>query len=49
MQALLLGLIAVNETVGPILFRRALDKSGALDATEPEVPAAAEPSPPARA
>lgn len=48
MQALLLGLIAVNETVGPILFRRALDKSGALDPAEPEVPAPAEPAPPAR-
>lgn len=27
-RTLLLGLIAVNETVGPILFRRALDASG---------------------
>lgn len=28
LQGLLLALIAVNETVGPILFRRALDRSG---------------------
>lgn len=28
MRALLLSLIAVNETVGPVLFRRALDASG---------------------
>lgn len=28
LRALLLGLIAVNETVGPVLFRRALDASG---------------------
>jgi Kef-type K+ transport system membrane component KefB len=48
MQALLLGLIAVNETTGPILFRRALDASGALDPKEPHVPAAAEPAPPAK-
>lgn len=30
MRALLLGLIAVNETVGPVLFRRALDESGEI-------------------
>jgi Kef-type K+ transport system membrane component KefB len=28
LQGLLLALIAVNETVGPILFRQALDRSG---------------------
>lgn len=41
MQALLLGLIAVNETVGPILFRRALDASEGGDAAEPEAGVAA--------
>lgn len=35
MRALLLGLIAVNETIGPILFRRALDASGEVEAAEP--------------
>lgn len=35
MRALLLGLIAVNETIGPILFRRALDVSGEVEAAEP--------------
>lgn len=35
LQALLLGLIAVNETVGPILFRRALDASGEAHSVEP--------------
>jgi Kef-type K+ transport system membrane component KefB len=34
LAGMLLALIAVNETVGPILFRRALDKSGEM-ADEP--------------
>ncbi|HUH12144.1 MAG TPA: cation:proton antiporter [Longimicrobiales bacterium] len=42
LQGLLLALIAVNETVGPILFRRALGKAG-------EVPAAGEGAAEARA
>lgn len=37
LRGLLLALIAVNETIGPILFRRALDRSG--DAESPVVPA----------
>lgn len=36
LRSLLLGLIAVNETVGPILFRRALDASGELATARPE-------------
>lgn len=32
LRSLLLALIAVNQTVGPILFRRALDRSGELPA-----------------
>lgn len=42
MRALLLSLIAVNETVGPILFRRALDAAGETrgGAELPEEPAA---------
>jgi Kef-type K+ transport system membrane component KefB len=42
LQGLLLALIAVNQTVGPILFRRALSKGGELapEETAPE-PAAA--------
>lgn len=35
LRSLLLALIAVNETVGAILFRRALDQSGELNAALP--------------
>lgn len=38
LQGLLLALIAVNETMGPILFRRALDRSGEAPPARDAVP-----------
>ncbi len=40
MQVLFLALIAVNQAVGPILFRRALDQSGEIPRTEERAAAA---------
>src|SRR5690606_509064 len=34
LAGMLLALIAVNESVGPVLFRRALDRAGELDPSE---------------
>ncbi|MFZ5623235.1 MAG: cation:proton antiporter [Gemmatimonadota bacterium] len=45
MRALLLAVIAINETLGPILFRRALARSGELVPGETAAPAAAEGQP----
>lgn len=43
-RALFLALVAVNQALGPILFRRALDRSGEIPREEPAVLAEAPPS-----
>jgi hypothetical protein len=41
LQALILAVIAVNETIGPIFFKRGIDASGEMPVERPGVAAAA--------
>lgn len=44
LRGMLLALIAVNETVGPILFRRALAQSGEIEAADSSTAPASSPA-----